>query len=72
MTELDQRIASILVRLATTPRHASQIIHQLETNTDPSNEIALILYDSRKHLCPAMMPGYRRSGHNRRRLRAPR
>jgi len=61
----------MLVYLATSQRDVDRIRRALELETDPSETIARILYEGRKHLGPAMMPGYRRAGKNPLRLKAP-
>ena len=66
---LDQKIGMLLLRLATTQRDAERIALALETESDPSETIGKVLYKCRRHLGPAMMPGYRRSGTIKKRLR---
>lgn len=68
--DLDQRLYALLVYLAVSRRDADAIRTALETQTDPSEDIARILHEGRKNLAPAMMPGYRRQGKNPLRLRS--
>ena len=66
---LDQKIAMLLLRLATTSRGAARIALALEIERDPSETIGKVLYECRRYLGPAMMPGYRRGGTVKKRLR---
>jgi hypothetical protein len=59
--DLDQRLAAILVYLATSQGDKNAIRLALEIETDPSETIARILHEGRKYLSPAIMPD-RRAG----------
>lgn len=66
---LDQRLGALLIYLATSQRDKAAIQLALEVSSDPSETIARVLHEGRKHLTPAMMPGYRRQGSIKSRLR---
>ena len=70
--DLDDRIAALLTRLATSQRDAESVAFVMEFHHDPFDAVAATLRRGRQYMGPAMMPGYRRAGNTKaKRLRAP-